>query len=215
MPSRGIKISMPNAGEWGRVIVFGLITAVLALGFSFVGFRKTDQGFSFIRLPEYSSRVQLLVIQPPSELTDTYTAIRATEQLSKNLAEVIGTTSFFDRVMKSGSIDKKYFSSDDYDRRKEWRRMVGTEVAMGSGILSVSVFHPDKSQAALISGLISQVLVSDGYNYLGSNVTIQEIDAPLTSRLPVRPNLVVNCLTGLILGGLLGLLYVFWQKRPR
>ena len=177
--------------DWKRVLLVAVLAALLATL------------LSFTRSLEYSSTVRLLIIQRSSLGLDPYTAIRSAESISNNLASVIYTTSFFEKAMATGfNIDQSIFSKNETTKRKQWRRMVVTEVSRGTGLLTVTVYHKDRNQAEQIAYAIGTVLQQEGWTYVGGgDLQIKIVDTPLTSRFPVRPNIPVNAFGGFVLNG--------------
>lgn len=168
---------------------------------------------SFVQPLKYSSSVRLLVRQDAGSAVDAYTASRSEERIADTLTNVLYTTSFFDQVMEAGfSIDRSYFPSVDRKRRREWGRTVSATVARGSGLMTVTAYHPNVSQAQQIARAVAFVFSKHAQEYAsGGNIEAKVIDAPLDSRWPVKPNLVANGLSGLVLGGLFGVGYVLIQ----
>ncbi len=177
-------------GNWRLVTL--IVTGAVILGLV----------FSLIQPLKYQASVELLVIQKQDPSVDAYTAIKSAEKLGSNLAQIIYTTSFFDKVMRSGFAIQDDFSRDEIKKRKEWKEMIDTQVAQESGMLTINVYHRDKTQAAQIAEAIAYVLATEGdqYHGAGKNVTIKTVDSVLTSRYPVRPNIPVNLFTSLVLG---------------
>ncbi len=186
---------------WHTVIMFGLLGLVLALI------------ISFLQSPQYSSTVRLLILQDVGSGVDAYTASRAEERIADNLSTLIYTSTFFDQVLTSGfSIDENIFPQDDSKRRKQWGKMVDATVARGSGLLSVTVYHTNVEQAQQIVRAVGHVLTQRVGEYTsGGAVSVTLVDDPLNSRWPVKPNVLVNFLSGLILGGFVGVAYVLLQ----
>ena len=86
-----------------------------------------------------------------------------------------------------------------------WR----ADVPGGTTILEISVFHPERVQSSVIAQAISYVLLREVDEYIGvSDVELKIVDAPLTSKFPVRPNLFVNLMFGLVLGFLVAVSYI-------
>lgn len=179
----------------GAFGLLGLVVALLA---------------SLIQPLKYSSTVRLLVRQDIGTAVDAYTASRSEERIAEDLATVVYTTTFFDDVINAGfSIDGAYFPDADYKRRREWSRTIDATVARGSGFMTVTTYHTDVEQAEQIVRAVAFVLTQNAGDYTsGSNITVKLIDAPLNSRWPVRPNLLANGLSGLVLGGLVGIGFV-------
>lgn len=183
---------------WKRILLFAILTSFFGVGVSFL--------FPL----QYSSTMSLLIIQSSLSQVDPYTAIKASERISDNLGQIIYTTSFYDKVMNAGfNIDQTIFSDDEIRRRKQWSRMISTQVTRGSGILVVSVYHVDPEQATQIAQTIAFVLTTEGWTYVGGgDLQIKLVDSPLESRWPVRPNIPANAFMGFVLGLIAGSGYV-------
>lgn len=182
--------------EWKKVLGTAVLVALLATL------------FSFVRPLEYSATLRLLVIQRSSLGLDPYTAIRSAERVSEHLATVVYTSSFFDQVMAPEfGIDESIFNRDERKRREEWNRTVETQVARGSGILTITAFHSRRDEAERIAMAIGRVLQNTAWTYVGGSaqdLQVRVVDAPLASRWPVRPPVAANALGGLVLGAFLG-----------
>ncbi len=165
---------------------------------------------SLLRPIEYGSTIRLLVIQRSALTLDPYTALQSAERIGDNLSQVVYTSTFLDRVIHSGfDIDQSVFKFDERKRRKQWGKMVHTEVARGTGMLTVTVYHKDKNQATQIANGIAYVLSVEGWQYTGGDLQIKLVDAPLESRFPLKPNFLLNGSMGFVFGILLGFGYVF------
>lgn len=167
-------------------------------------------GLSLLHPLEYGASTRVLVVQPIDSNLDSYSAIKSGERISEKLSEVIYTTSFYNKVMESDfDIDKSYFKIVERKRRKQWQKMIDTQVLRGAGMLKVVVYHTSKVQAKNLSQAITSVLNTSGWEYIGNvNIQIKEVDSPLVSQWPVRPNFVINGLIGLILGLVVSILYI-------
>lgn len=189
-----------------KIFLFGVIAMIVAVGLSFTQKLK------------YSSTVRMLIIQPSSLNVDPYTAIRSAEQIGNNLAQVVYTTDFFAKVtnVSNFAIDPTYFPDNDAKRRKLWSQTISVRVENGTGLLNITVYHPDKEQATSIAQAIAYVMTTEGANYVGGTaLQIRLVDAPLVSRFPVKPNIPVNGFTGLVLGALFGAVYVILTDKSR
>ena len=183
------------------IALFGLAGLVLALV------------LSLIRPLEYSSTVRLLVLQKNVPV-DAYTAIKAIETITENLSEIVYTSSFFDRALAADTrIDRNQFSPIEQKRRKQWSRAVSTQLSRGSGFFSVTVYNRDKHEATRIVTAIANVLKDAGWEYVNSQIELKMVDTPLESRFPVRPNVAVNALMGLVLGAMVGGGYMSYTSK--
>lgn len=172
-------------------------------------------GVSFLEPLEYSATVKLLIIEKVSPVVDPYTALKSAEQVGNNFANIVKTSTFFDKILRAGyNIDLSYFKSDDARKRKQWSRMIDAQTIPGTGFLSVTVYHPDPDQASQISQAIAYSLATKSSEYVGSEIEVKVVDLPLVSKFPVRPNLILRFFTGLFLGLILsGGLIIYRVRR--
>lgn len=182
---------------WPALLFGGLVGALLAAL------------LSFIQPLEYSSTVRLLITQPGATNTDPYTILKSNERIAQNLSQLLYTSSFFENILtQAEGVDRDFFPVDEYDRRRSWSRSIGTTVEPGSGLMLVTIFHPSRDQAHALVQAATQELSKQAPNFFGYSVRVQVIDAPLDSRWIARPNFINNALAGLVLGALLGLLWM-------
>lgn len=184
--------------NWHTVVMFGLLGLVLALIISFVQPLK------------YASTARLLILQDVGSGVDAYTASRSEERIADNLSTLVYTSTFFDQVMSAGfSIDESIFPDDPSKRRKAWGRTVKATVSRGSGLLSITAYHRDVTQAEQLVRAMAFVLTSQVGEYTsGGNVSARLVDEPLNSRWPVKPDVLANLLSGFVLGGFVGVAFV-------
>lgn len=187
--------------RWRLVALATLLGLVLALG------------FSLVQPLRYSSTVRLLITQTNVTGLDPYTAVKSTERIAQNLAEVIYTTSFFNAIVASETIDRSYFPSDEIKKRSTWRDTVSTAVVPGTGVMNVTAYHTDRGQAAALAVRVAQELANQAPNYFGYSVRVQVIDDPLPSRFFAKPDFISNGLMGLIAGFLIGMAWVLGKIR--
>lgn len=164
---------------------------------------------------KYSATTRLLIIPKSSLGVDPYTAVKSAERVSENLAQIIYTTSFFERVIKAGfNLDQSSFQNvSENKKRKQWQKMVSPQVLRGTALLGLTVFHQDKEQAKQWASAMAYVLATQGFEYTGGNVDIKIVDTPILSRFPVKPNFVMNGLLGLILGAMAGAGWVVGKSK--
>jgi len=167
---------------------------------------------SFIQPLEYSSTVRILITQELGTV-DAYTASLSVERISEDLADIVYTTSFYEKVLEAPyEIDLSYLENQENKRREQWDEMISASVSRSSGLLTVRVYHEDIDQAEQIVNAVSYVLINEGWTYTsGSNIKVQLVDEALNSRWPVRPNIPVNAFSGLVLGIIAGAGYVLIQ----
>jgi len=189
--------------NWHKVAITTLLLIVLSLG------------LSLIRPLEYRSRVELLVIQKQSLTMDAYASARASEKLATGLATVIKTKAFFEKVINSDfNITRSHFPYEEKDLRKYWSKNITASVSPETSLLKIDVYDQKRTEANKIANAIAYVLVNNSQEFYGGNgdVFIKVVNEPLASNHPVRPNILINGLTGLIVGLILSLSYIFYQE---
>ena len=167
---------------------------------------------TFVQPMQYASWAKILVVQNYSPKTDAYVVSRSNEYLSTVLAQVINTNSFFNEVMNSGfDINKNYFGENYSDQMKKWHAAVSAKPLNDTGIISLTVYHKDRNQSEQILQGINAVMKAKHQDYhgAGDQVEIRTIDQPITSNYPVKPNILLNMLAGLMLGLVFSLSYVY------
>ncbi|EKD67273.1 MAG: hypothetical protein ACD_48C00502G0004 [uncultured bacterium] len=181
------------------LLALGLVTAVLAAGATFL--------FPL----EYRADASVLIISKSRYGVDPYTVVKSSERVGENIVQIIGTDDFYDKVkvQEGYTVDWNVFDNlDARNKRKEWQKHVQGSVVYGTGVLNVSAYSPDPTQAMQLAGAASDTLVSKGWQYVGGDVTLQVVNHPVVSKWPVRPNLVVNAFLGFLVGVLMGALIV-------
>ena len=178
--------------------------AVLVMLFSFL--------FSLVLPLKYRSSAEVLIIQKQTSEIDPYTSAKSAERTAETLTKVIYSSSFFDKVLKSGyKIEESSFSKEEVKKRKEWKKTIETQIVRGTGIIKINVYHKEQYQAEQIASGIVYVLERYGQEFHGGGdfIEIKTIDYPLTSKNPVKPNLILNVIFGFAFGLILGTAYVF------
>jgi hypothetical protein len=79
--------------------------------------------------------------------------------------------------------------------------------------MTVSIYHSNRAQARTLVLAATQELAKQAPNFFGYSVRVQVIDSPLDSRWIARPNFLNNALAGLVLGALLGLIWMVSGRR--
>jgi capsular polysaccharide biosynthesis protein len=162
---------------------------------------------------KYSSDSQLLVIQERQGVTvDAYTASKSSEHLSRVLASVVTSNSFFNKVITtSPTLNTGYFGSTPKEQIKQWRKTVSAKNVNDTGIISISVYHPDKTEAEKIAGAVNYVLMTQhsAYDGAGDVVKLRLIDQPVTSSYPVNPNIPMIGGLAILLGFVTSLIYIY------
>lgn len=177
-----------------RLLIGGLIGIIIAIG------------LSFISPVQYRADGQVYIISHSRYGVDPYTVAKSAERIGENLAQVMKTSDFYDKVMenKSFQLDKTYFeNTTERTQRKRWEKSVDASVVFGTGVLNVSAYHQNPEQAKAYAAALIDTLVNKGTEYVGDDVTLKVVNQPIVSRLPVRPNFLMNAIVGFALGLLL------------
>ena len=128
------------------------------------------------------------------------------------LAKVISSNSFYENVLNSGYyVNKNYFGQTIKAQMKIWSKTVSAKAVNGTGIISLDVYHTDRSQAEMIARAVAYTLQAKNglYHGGGDNVSIKIIDEPITSNYPVKPNIIFNFSLALVLGLIFAGMYIY------
>jgi capsular polysaccharide biosynthesis protein len=173
--------------------------------------------FSLATPLRYRATMRLLIIQATSPTLDAFTAVKSSEKVGRNLSRVLASSSFLDRILLANpKVDASAFPRDERRRRRAWARMVESSVAAETSVMEVHVFHRRSAQALAIAEAVGGVLARDAREYTGSyDISVKIIDPPLATRFPVRPNIPLNVVLGLILGCLIGTAFEYLRGPHR
>ena len=188
------------------IFAWGFIFAVLSAGISFF-FPK-----------QYLATSQVLIISRDRAGVDPYTQARSAERIGANLAQVMKTTDFYNKVMSSNaySFDRsKWQNLSDREQRKKWVKDVQANMVYGASLMNINVYSYSQNEAINLSNAITQTLAAQGWEYLGGDVAMKAISNPLVSRWFARPNIFINSAVGLLIGVLISSLWVFRYKQRR
>ncbi len=180
--------------RWRLLAFAGFIAALLAVLASLI--------FPW----EYRADAQILIISKSRYGVDPYTAVKSAERVGENLAQVVGTNDFFNKVMSQSGYNleqSRFTNVAERIKRKRWQKTVEASVVYGTGVLNVSAYHKDKIQAEQLAGAVATTLVSSGWEYVGGDVGFKIVNEPVATRFPARPNLLTNAILGFITGLLL------------
>ena len=165
---------------------------------------------SLAQTMKYSTHSRLLVVQN-SVGDDTYALSKSNEYLGNLFAEIIRSSSFYDQILSSNlNIDRSYFAGTYGQQIKKWQKTVETKTQSNTGIIDVTVYHPNVQEAKKIALAINNILISNNQNYQsGQSVRINIIDQPLSSAYPTKPNLPFNLLAATLISLFLALFYIY------
>jgi capsular polysaccharide biosynthesis protein len=186
------------------IIVWGIIFAIISAG------------VSFLFPVQYSADSQVLIISRDRTGVDPYTQAKSAQQIGGNLAQVMKTKDFYDKVMAAASYNfnrAAWQNLDDRQQRKKWAKDVQASMVYGTGIMNIKVYSYNQDEVTNLSSVITQTIASQGWEYLGGDVAIKVVSSPLVSRFPARPNYFLNGGIGFLIGILIAGLWVVRYKR--
>ncbi len=185
------------------IIIWGLVIGIISGAVSLVFPMK------------YSAESQVLIISRDRTGVDPYTQVKSAERIGENLAQVMRTTDFYQKVMESTSqFDRERWNSlSERKQRKMWQKDVVGSMVYGSSLLKITTYSESKDDAKALSDAVTQMVSSRGWEYVGGDVAIKSVNSPLVSNFPTRPNLLMNILVGFVVGVLLAGLWVYRSKR--
>jgi capsular polysaccharide biosynthesis protein len=186
------------------LVLWGIIVAVFSGAISFV--------FPL----QFSAVSQVLIISRDRAGVDPYTQAKSAERIGENLAEVIKTTDFYDKVMESTAVsfDKDSWKNlSERQQRKNWQRDVKPETVYGTSLLKITTYATSPDEVKNFCNAVVQTLTSRGWEYIGGDVVLKQVDNPLVSMFPTRPNIVANFLAGFVIGVLLSALWILKYRR--
>lgn len=164
---------------------------------------------------QYSAVSQVLIISRDRSGVDPYTQARAAERVGQNLASVMQTTDFYNKVMETSvQFDRAPWQNlSARDTRKQWQKNVKAAMLYNTSLLQITVYSKTAADAVAFSGAVTQTVVGRGWEYIGGDVAIKAVSDPLASRFPARPNLIVNTAVGFAVGLLLSAAWVAKYRR--
>lgn len=165
---------------------------------------------------QYRAEAQVFILSRTPAGVDPFTVAKTAERIGANLTQIVYTSSFFDRVIyvTNGTLTKEQFGADERTQRKNWRKTLDVGVVPGTGFLRVAAFDEDPARAGIIAQAVVTTLVEKGWEYVGGEVQIKAVDTVVLSRFPVRPNIALNVLMGLVIG-VFGVVVVELFRAPR
>lgn len=184
-------------------LFFGMVLGLLAVILSPL----------FIPL-QYAAEARVLVTPRAIAGVDPYTSSKAAERIAQNLAQIVGTSEFFNRVISASlGVDVSYYSGDELSRRQRWQHTVEASSLYNTGILRVVAYHPSKQQAVATATAVTYVLTQSGNDFAVNSADFRLIDRAVASKLPQRPNFAAIGLAGFLAGAAVSFLYIRLKKR--
>lgn len=168
--------------------------------------------FTFIQEFKYEAKSKVLLIQNFPAGTDPYKASKSNEFLANVLASVMEANSFYLEVMNTGfNINSAYFGESIDEQVKTWEKTIVPTVVNDSGIIEISIFHPERVQADQIIRAVNMTMKNKHQDYhgMGDDISLRVIDQPITSQRPTKPNVPLNLGLSLLFGLAVALIYIY------
>lgn len=167
--------------------------------------------FSTMMPQKYEASAKLLIVQKQVVGQDAYLASKSAEKIGMIFSEVVYGTSFFNKIWNTGIDIGSEWGTTEKERREIWKDAVEVGMVPRTSIFEIKTYSISRTQATRLTEAVSYVLLTHGNDYhgAGDQVIVKLIDGPIISERPVKPNIAVNALAGLLAGIIIGLLYVY------
>lgn len=185
------------------IFTWGILVAVFSAGISLL--------FPW----KYSAESQVLIISRDRSGVDPYTQSKSAERIGDNLTQVMQTADFMQKVMETPNtaFDKSRWQNlTDRKMRKQWQKDVVGEMQYGSSIMKVVVYST-KDDVLPLANSVTDAVVTHGWEYVGGDVALKTVSAPLPSRWIAKPNIILNALLGFLAGVILSGAWVIKYQR--
>ncbi len=179
-------------------------------------FAALSVGISMFLPRQYSAESQVLIITRDRYGVDPYTQAKAAERVGENLAQIMKTADFYNKVMISDfTFDRDSWKSISTERlrRKNWQKDVLANVVYGTSLMKITVYRNSVQDAVALSNAVTQTITNKGWEYVGGDVVIKTVGDPLASRWYAKPNFVMNGFLGFLVGFLLAALWVIRYRK--
>lgn len=185
------------------IFTWGILVAVLSAGISLL--------FPW----KYSAQSQVLIISRDRSGVDPYTQSKSAERIGDNLTQVMQTADFMQKVLDipNATFDKSRWQElSDRKARKQWQNDVVGEMQYGSSIMKITVYS-SKDDVVSLAKTVTDAVVTHGWEYVGGDVALKTVSAPLISRFIAKPNIILNALLGFLAGSVLSAAWVIKYQR--
>ncbi len=185
------------------ILVWGVLVAILSAAVSLL--------FPW----QYSAESQVLIISRDRSGVDPYTQSKAAERIGENLAQVMQTDDFRNKVMESPSagFDKtRWTNLTDRKQIKQWQKDVAGQMLYGTSLMKITVYST-KDDVLPLASAVTETLTVHGWEYVGGDVAIKTVNQPIVSQWITKPNVLLNGLLGFLAGMILSSAWVIKYKR--
>ncbi|MFH1667727.1 MAG: hypothetical protein ABH884_01725 [Candidatus Komeilibacteria bacterium] len=160
---------------------------------------------------QYEAKAKLLIVQKQAAGQDAYLASKAAEKIGMIFGEVVYGTSFFDKIWRTGIDIGSEWGETEKERRELWEKAIEVGMVPRTSIFEIKTYSTSKAQATHLAEAVTYVLLNSGSDYhgAGDQIIVKLIDGPIISERPVKPDIAINAVLGLLAGIIIGLLYVY------
>jgi len=180
--------------RWKLLLFVGIFFAVVSAAAS-------------VLLPqEYRADAQVLIISKSRYGIDPYTVVKSAERVGENVAQVMQTSDFYNKVRADHSTVinwNRFEKLNERKKRKTWAKAMQPSVVFGTGVLNISTYSEDPGEAKALARAVAQTLETKAFEYVGGDVEIKLVNEPVATRFPARPNMPLNAAAGFVIGVLL------------
>lgn len=187
----------------GTIVLGGVLLGALTFAFLVV----TEKNFR--------TRTDFLVVQDQKTgPQDFFSLSKSIEYTGKVMGEAVYSQLFIDEVVKTGKVNDEFLPFDAKARMKAWSKIVQVNRDPQLGIISVTVFSNNRTEAINLSEGVSEVLSKKNYLFRGSGLDIdfRIISGPITEGNPSLERIALAVGGGFVLGALLTLMFVYYRK---
>lgn len=173
---------------------------------------------NFFLPKRFLTQTQILITQEHSYNIDAYTAIRGSEQIANTLKYIVSSPAFLEKIVGSPyKIEQSYFRPNPEKRKKQWEKTIEPKVTPNTGILTLSIYHPNPKEAKKIAQGALYVLAHNDETYFGksNNISISTLSEPIVSQRYARPHALANTAIGFICGIIVsaGLVWLYPEEK--
>lgn len=193
-----MSIAMLHHSPFTRLVKKRRFLLAVALIGAVIGF-----GATFLFPLEYRADAEILIISRARFGTDPLTAERSAERIGENLSQVMQSNDFYAKVLsQSGFVldTSRFDGKTERTVRRLWQKMVKSQVVFGTGVLSIDVYHPDRTQAERYAEAVLATLQERASEYVAADIGLKIINDPVSTPYPVRPNIILNMILGAVAG---------------
>jgi len=184
----------------GFIILFGLIVALLSF-YALIFSQK-----------RYEASTDYLIVQDQMGTQDFYSLSKSAEYLGGVLSEALYSSVFIEEMKSTNKIDAAYFSYDEREALKKWKRAVKVERSPSLGIMKIKVYDNNRDTSVAISEAISEIMVTKNYLFRGKvNLDVRVLSGPIVEKNPSLAEIAVVVFGGLVLGCVLGVVYFYFK----